>query len=274
VSRVPCPETTALLTVIAEMSDGNDMLRARIRRELSTRPTPETAWLARLSTPTVTRVVRMSHELGDGDDIMIAARLADGRELTCVVYIDHNVGTLVKDAFVLSASAAEVMSRSQQVAEDGTRWDDMTLADARAWVDEGIQRAAMRIPPFESDTWPGCRALVEWVIRTLPTGGVGYQCPEWSSGRTKRLARRFFASEYGQRFDDGDHRDLLDTLLWFGTDFSTGDPLRWSSVKVEMLLADWLPRKIVAPADYLAMAPDLLRAYIRFAHAEAGIGSR
>jgi hypothetical protein len=271
---VPCPETTALLAVIAEMSAGNDVLRARIRRELATRPAPETPWLAELSSPTVTRVVRMSHELGDGDDIMIAARLASGHQFTCVVYIDHNVGTLVKDAFVLPASMDQILSMSQQAAEDGTRWDDMHLADARAWVDEGIQRAAMTIPPFGSESWPGCRALVEWVTRTLPTGGVGHRTPEWDSRKSKRLARQFFASQYGQRFDDDEHRDLLDTLLWFGTDYGSGDPLRWSNVKVEMLLADWIPRKIAAAADHLAKAPDLMRAYVRFAHTESGIGSR
>ncbi|ORA36415.1 hypothetical protein BST13_10735 [Mycobacterium aquaticum] len=271
---VPCPETTALLAVIAEMSAGNDVLRARIRRELATRPAPEIHWLAGLSSPMVTRVVRMSHELGDGDDIMIAARLASGHEFSCVVYIDHNVGNLVKDAFVLPASMDQILSMSQQAAEDGTRWDDMTLADARAWVEKGIQRATMTIPPFESESWPGCRALVEWVIRTLPTGGVGHQTPEWDSRKSKRLARQFFASQYGQRFYDDEHRDLLDTLLWFGTDYGAGDPLRWSNVKVEMLLADWIPRKVVAPAEHLAKLPDLLRAYVRFAHAEAGIGAR
>jgi hypothetical protein len=42
---------------------------------------------------------------------------------------------------------------------------------------------------------------------------------------------------------------------------------------VEILLDDWIPRKIVAPADYLAKAPDLLRAFVRFAHAETGLRS-
>ncbi len=42
-------------------------------------------------------------------------------------------------------------------------------------------------------------------------------------------------------------------------------------MKIEILLGDWIPRKIVAPAEYLAKAPDLLRAFIRFAHAEVGL---
>lgn len=40
---------------------------------------------------------------------------------------------------------------------------------------------------------------------------------------------------------------------------------------MEILLIDWIPRKIVGPAEYLSLAPELLRAFIRFAHAEVGV---
>jgi hypothetical protein len=40
---------------------------------------------------------------------------------------------------------------------------------------------------------------------------------------------------------------------------------------VEILLGDWIPRKIVADAEYLSKAPDVLRAFIRFCHAERAI---
>ncbi|QGK48821.1 hypothetical protein [Mycobacterium intracellulare] len=84
-----------------------------------------------------------------------------------------------------------------------------------------------------------------------------------------RHTDRFFTSPDGARLDDPDRRDLLESLLWYGTDYGPGDPLRWSPVRVEILLDDWIPRKIVAPVRYLAKAPELLRAFIRFAHAEA-----
>ena len=40
---------------------------------------------------------------------------------------------------------------------------------------------------------------------------------------------------------------------------------------MEILLADWIPRKIVAGPGYLIKAPALLRAFIRFCYAERGI---
>lgn len=40
---------------------------------------------------------------------------------------------------------------------------------------------------------------------------------------------------------------------------------------MEILLADWIPRKIVALAAYLAKDPDLLRSFIRFSHHERDV---
>ena len=271
---VAAPETSALLAVIAEMVGDDDVLRARIRRELAVRPKVEPAWFAQLSETSTYRAVRMHHVLGDGDNIMLGARLPGGPELTCLVYIDHNLGTLVKDGFVVPASIATMVAEFQRVTEDpDTRWDEISLADARAWVDAAIELGAITFPPLETETWPACRALVEWITRGLPEGGTGYQRPQWDSAALARFTEGFFGSPYGARLDDPDHRGLLESLLWYGTDYGSGDPLRWSPVTVEILLDDWIPRKIVAPAEYLAKAPDLLRAFIRFAHAEVGLRS-
>ena len=242
------------------MAGDDDVLRARIRRELAARPKAEPAWLAQLSETSTYRAMRMHHILGDGDNIMLGARLPGGHELTCLVYIDHNLGTLVKDAFVVPASVADMVGEFGRVTEDpDTRWDDISLADARAWVDAAIELAAITFPPLETESWPACRALVEWITRGLPEGGTGYQRPQWDSAALARLTDQFFCSTYGAGLDDSDHRGLLESLLWYSTDYGPGDPLRWSPVKVEILLDDWIPRKIVAPAEYLAKAPDLRR---------------
>lgn len=49
--------------------------------------------------------------------------------------------------------------------------------------------------------------------------------------------------------------------------------MRWSPVAVEILLLDWLPRKVMAGQTFLAKAPDLLRAFVRFCRAERAIPS-
>lgn len=269
---IPQLETTALLAVIAELASGDDVLTARIRRELSQRSDRLPEWLARLGEAEVYRAQEMVHVLGDGDNVHVAVRFAGGAELTAVLYIDHNVGTLIKDAFVVPESLAELETLMRAKVDDpDTVFRDLDLADARTRITDAIERAAMTVPPFETDTWPLCRPIVEWVTRQMPEGGTGYVRPEWSEDDRQQLADRFFASPFGRPLDDFDHRGLLESVIWFGSDYGPGDPLRWSPVAIEIILEDWIPRKLVADASYLSQAPDLLRAFVQFCHAERAI---
>jgi Domain of unknown function (DUF6398) len=265
-------ETSALLAVIAELAADDDLQTARIRRELARRGDPLPEWLTRLGEADVYRAQEMVHVLGDGDNVHLAVRLAGGHELTAVVYIDHNMGTLVKDAFVVPETLDKLEAFMRAKVDDpDTEWRDLDLPDARVRITDAIERAAITVPPFETDTWPLCRPIVEWLCRRMPAGGTGYARPEWSDQDRQRLADRFFASSFGAPLDDLDHRSLLESVIWFGADYGPADPLRWSPVAVEIILDDWIPRKLVADADYLAKAPELLREFVRFCHAERGV---
>jgi Domain of unknown function (DUF6398) len=269
-AEVVLPETTALLAALAELGP-DELIRARARRALTTRADPLPDWLARLGEASVYHAVESTHVLGDGDNVLLGVRLP-GHELTAVIYIDHNLGTVVKDAFPAPSPISDVVGRLQEASDDpDISYRDLGLADARARVAQAIEMGVVMFPPFETETWPASRPLTEWVLRLLPEGGTGYVRPAWSEAAKKKLAKRFFGSEFGRALDDADHRDLLDQFLWFGTDYGPGDPLRWSPVAVEILLADWIPRKIVAGVAYLSKAPELLRAFIRFCHAERKI---
>jgi hypothetical protein len=257
---------------MAELAGDDELQGQRIRRELARRAERLPEWLSRLGEAEVVRAQEMVHVLGDGDNVNVEVRLPGGHGLTAVVYIDHNMGTLVKDAFVVpeTIDGLEALMRSK-VDDPDTVWRDIDLADARVRITEAIDLAAMTVPPFESDTWPVCRPIVEWLTRKLPPDGTGYARPEWTDRERERLADRFFASEFGAPLDDADHRGLLESVIWFGADYGPGDPLRWSAVAVEIILVDWIPHKLVADIAYLAKAPDLLRAFVRFCHAERGI---
>jgi hypothetical protein len=264
------PETTALLAALAELSP-DELTRVRARRARLTRLHPLPDWLARLGDASVYRAVETTHVLGDGDNVLLGARLP-GHELTAVIYIDHNMGTIVKDAFPVPNPIDEVVENLRQAMDDpDVRHSEISLADARARVAEAVEKGAIMFPPFETDTWPASRPLTEWLLRLMPEGGTGYVRPNWTKAANKKLANRFFASEFGRPLDDADHRDLLNEFLWFGTDYGPGDPMRWSPVAVEILLDDWIPRKIVAAPEHLSRAPALLRAFIRFCHAERKI---
>lgn len=266
-------ETSALLAALAGLTD-DAVLRHKVRREIAARGHVLPRWLLHLdAAEPVARAFVVRHVLGDGENLVTGVRLPGGVELCAAAYVDHSLGTLVKDALVTPGSLSELidMMRAGAVDDPDTVFTELGHADVRARITEAIELSRITFPPIETDTWPAVRPLIEWMTGLLPAGGTGYVRPDWPDEAQQALADRFFASPFGTGLDDADHRSLLESLLWFGTDYGPGDPLRWSPVAVEILLTDWIPRKIVADVPYLAQAPDLLRAFLGFCHAERGI---
>ena len=176
-AEVTLPETTALLAALAEVGP-DELTRARARRALAARPHPLPDWLARLGEASVYRVVESTHVLGDGDNVLLGARLP-GYELTAVIYIDHNLGTVVKNAFPVPSPVTDVVGRLRDAADDpDATFRDIVLADARARVAQAIEVGAITFPPFETETWPASRPLTEWLLRLMPEGGTGYIRPD------------------------------------------------------------------------------------------------
>jgi hypothetical protein len=265
---VQVPETTALLAVLGELVVDDEMLRDRCRRAVASRNDPLPGWLTGLAQTTVHRVVRMMHALGDGDEVLLGVRLADGQELTCAVNIDHLMMSEVADAFFVPETISTVLDVATASNTDSDiSFVDLDLADARAELQQALDKHLSMFPLEDSDTWPSCRALVQWLTRLMPAGGSALQAAQQDSVQESELLERFFASAVGRPFDDADHRELLARCIEAGT----GDPLRWSAERLRQLL--YSP---VADHEDIALGrqldvPELLRVFVPFAHAESGI---
>ena len=88
---------------------------------------------------------------------------------------------------------------------------------------------------------------------------------EWESN--KELCDRFFATGSAAPFTDSSHRELLLELFETGT----GDPMRWSAARVEQAIGGTPFSEDSIPLEVVLDAPDLLRAFIPYAHAQSGI---
>lgn len=268
----PYAETTAALIAVRALI-ADDVLAARIGRELETRRHPMPEWLRVLAQARrEPDVWFLSHVLGDGDDYLLGVTLPSGEALSALVYVDHNMGTVVKDAFVVTEPLVDLTIKMGTLIDDADQSlsrTDPTLA--RAVIEAAITSGSMLYPPLTSDSWPMCRPLVEWMVRMLPTGGTAPEPREWTPAETDAVVEGFFGSPFGAGLDREDERSLLESVVWFSTGYASGDPWRWSPVTVEMLLADWFPRKVIADPAYLAKLPDVLRAYVRYCHARNGI---
>lgn len=257
-------ETTALLAVLSEFLVDDEELQRTCRQEVAARHHRLPTWIAGLPDIQVRRAVRLAHLLGDSDELMIGARLISGQELTCVVRLDHNIISGLDDAFVVADSIDNVRATAIDTNIDpDVSFVEMTLADARAWIQDGLVRTAF---PRLSESWADCRPLVRWLIGRMPEGGHCYErpCDDWQT--TSQLLKTFFTSPQGRPFNRFDHEELMGELLETGC----GDPLRWSVARIEQALGGLYFDDHVS-VDCLLDVPDLLRAFVPVAHALSGI---
>lgn len=155
-------ETTAALGALRAMV-ADEVIAARIGRELRARPQPMPDWLRGLEEVRVEADVWfMTHVLGDGDDYVFGATVPSGHSLSVLVYVDHNLGTVVKDAFVVSESLEGlVRTMSSRMTDPDQSMTRVDPAMARVVIESARDYGSHLYPPLESDTWPMCRPLVE-----------------------------------------------------------------------------------------------------------------
>ena len=263
------PGAAAVAWTMAHLTD-DDLARARTLKALGNRSFLLPRWMHSMSQLEVVAAEQIKDELRDSFNVIVYVRLA-GHDLTAVTLVDFNLGTIVKDSFFADRSLEAFNELWRQRDEASTDIEPLSLADARARLADAIDTGARTWPPAESDDWPGTRPLLEWVLRQMPPGGAGFDRPEWSEQECDRLADRFLASPYARGLDSPEDRSIVGDLVWYRTGYGYGDPLRWSGAAVEILLLDWYPRKIVADQEFLLRMPNVLREFIQFGHAEAGL---
>ena len=188
-AAAPYAETTAALTAIKVLT-ADDALAARIGQELEARRHPMPEWLKALDQARLDpNVWFLTHVLGDGDDYLLGVVLPTGDPLSALVYVDHNMGSVVKDAFLVPEPLEDLAIKAGTLLEDPdqslTRTDPAT---ARAAIEAAIESGSRLYPPLTSDSWPMCRPLVEWMLRMLPVGGAAPEWKEWSREETAAVA--------------------------------------------------------------------------------------
>jgi hypothetical protein len=199
----------------------DELLASRVRKAVDPQALLQgPAWLGSIGSIEITGTAVQTDPFGDGDNVLVSWRWADGSPGTAVIYIDHNMGTLVKDAFVIPENGDRVAAKYASFGEQHLSRAAIDPADARARVLAAIEQGDHTVPPVETDTWPMCRPVVEWLLRHLPVGGVGYVRPEWSSAQRDRLLDDFVASPFAQvsGLSAMQVRELADPLVWFGCD--------------------------------------------------------
>lgn len=212
----------------------------------------------------------------DGVSVMVEFAMPGVATHTLGVYIDHNMGGLVKDAFVagpLAGVCKELRRRAPKGEAVVLR--EIELAEARARVEDALYMLDHTVDPPVDDDVRSLRALMYARMRALPGGGTGAaDLEQVTPEERERLLGDFLASPHGQRWrGDEDAEDVAGMAIDFGADYNHGGPLRWSPVVVEIFMTGWLARKVVREAGFFERVPDVLRDWVAFAGQRRAVAS-
>ena len=227
-------------------------------------------WLLPLADAEVVAAWQTTDPLRDSTDVVVALRVGEF-DLTVIGLVDFNADGALKDGFVVPAPLTAVKEALTASGETGMEAWDLAPADARTWLAEAIAVGRTAEPPFESDSWPQARPLLEWTLRLCPPGGQGRVRREWSLEEIEELVSEFAGSTDGAVLTDpADRAVLVDALLGLARDTSA-DPLLPSAVRLELGLGYLWPTTLHHELDPLLTLPDLLGPYVRWAHGRRGI---
>lgn len=259
----------AALTAVAEVSGSELGLRARAQADrLRAAGTPAPDWAEAITGPEIVRTAVMHEDVfDDGSTIFVEAAHADGQRHAVGVYIDNNLGVMAKDILVADSIdvVAEVIRES--APDDGElRLTEIDPREAGARIVAAMELTDMTFEPPVGDDYARFRALAMHRAYDLPLGEVDVGVPEVSVEERDRLLADFLAAPEGAGTDEGSaEAQAVSLAIDFCSDYVDGRPLRWSPVVVELFMADWLPRKVIADDDLLDAVPPALQAWVRYA---------
>ncbi len=230
---------------------------------------PAWAWSVGQAEITGTHVV--THDLGDGYDVVITARHpAADKDHVIAVYVDGNLDGMAKDLLVHDDAEAFLRMSAD---EPGMAVSPIDAATAAATIDEAIDKVfeVGELAPV-ADQFASLFTIVEHYVAKLPPGGSALEPGAVATEEEQAaVVDRFLASPTGA--GHGSHREVLLDAVEFVTDTLGGDPLRWSPVVTHLVAVGWLPLSLHGP-DEIATFPDVLRDFVPWAHAEQGWGDR
>lgn len=209
----------------------------------------------------------------DGVNVMVEFDGTAGPS-TVGVYVDHNLGGMAKDAFVVPAGIDEVRAKLDEShsGDDQVAYREITLEEAAAGWREALAVTDMYLDPPSSEDLDYLRALILSRLAILPDGGEVPAPANVGEDERERLVSEFLESDetvglWRIKDDYGENETverLSHQILTFALDYVAGTPLRFSPVMVEMFCLDWAPRRIAMNGDAFTLLPDVLAAWIRF----------
>ena len=276
-ARVGGPGAMAALVALGEVCESQLGLRARDAGDrLMANGVAWPEWGDAIVEAEILRTAVMRERIfDDGVTIFIEARHGEGDEgrHAIGVYIDHNLGVMAKD-IVFADSIDQV---EQSFATAPPHIGELVLepidpVEAGARIHAAMELTDMTIGPPVGEDYAALRALAILRADELPGGEVDIDRPEMPFDERDELLADFLNAPESDGIEPGtDAAEVARMAIDYCANYVDGDPLRWSPVVVELFMAGWLPRKLLADRVMFEAVPQALDAWVRYAGRRRGI---
>lgn len=204
----------------------------------------------------------------DGVNVMVEFAGPGTRTHTLGIYIDHNLGGLVKDAFLAGPLSQVRRTLRRHAPNDlGLAFRKLDLGEARARVEDALDILDRTLDPPVNDDVRSLRALIDARLAGLPTAKpMADDFEELDPAARERLLTDFLDAPEGRRWSGVEAAEAVTaTAIDFGCDYNHGGPLRWSPVVVEIFMTSWLARKVMGEPEFYRCLPEALADWVRYA---------
>jgi hypothetical protein len=230
-------------------------------------------WLSDVGEAEITDAAVMREDVfDDASTVFLEARHPDGAMHAIGVQIDNNLGLRARDILLADSidRVAGVMLKHPQ-ADGALTLERIAPGRAAGRIDAAIELTDMTLDPPVAEEYAPLRAMALLRVDEAPTYVPVPDVSEMAHQERDRLLDEFLTSPEGEEFaPDRDEAYAASLAINFCADYVDGRPLRWSPVVVELFMADWIPRKVLADQDLFERLPSVLDAWVRFAGRKAG----
>lgn len=265
-------EALAALSALAMVSGTEVGVEANhLREQLIVGGLAEPAWASELELIEVVAAAELREPIyDDGYNAILEVRFDSGQTSIVSVLIDNNLGGMAKDILIGESIEAmrEVVARhagEEDLDAVLIDVDPATLADKLL---DAISLADHTLSGLTNDSFAEYRSLARFrafSVTGTAVGGAAYD-PDTIEEQCQQALAAFLASDHFADLEDRETAEWLASLaIDFSINYTCGDVLRWSPIKLDMFMTGWVPRKILADASDLDQLPAVMAALIRHA---------
>ena len=231
------------------------------------------SWVGNVGEAEITGAAVMYEDVfDDASNVFLDAVHPSGEMHAVGVLIDNNLGGMAKDVLLADSIERVAAVMRKHPRRDGElRLERIAPGVAAGRIHAAVELTDMTLDPPVAEDYARLRSMALLRADEAPEYKPAPERDEMPHEERDGLREEFLSSPEGKDFaSDGGEARAVSLAIDFCADYVDGRPLRWSAVVVELFMANWIPRKVLADQGLFERLPSALDAWVRFAGRKAG----